>query len=216
MTDNWNAVDEFIVSALHEEDPVLQAAVDASLGAGLPDIRVSTTQAKMLHILARSIGAGRILEIGTLGGFSGIWLARALPTGGRLVTIEVNPAHASVAQANFTAAGVDDLIDLRVGPALDVLPIVAQDGLGPFDLTFIDADKPNNRAYMEWAVRLSRPGSMIVLDNVVRGGAVADPAEASGARAAIEWIGAVPELEATVLQTVGAKGYDGFAIALVK
>ena len=216
MTDHWDAVDEFVVGELHSADPALTAALKGSLAAGLPDIRVSTPQAKMLHLLARAIGAERILEIGTLGGFSGTWLARALPSHGRLVTIEVSPAHAAVAQVNFERAGVADRVDLRVGPALDVLPQVAAEDLGPFDLTFIDADKPNNSAYLEWAIRLSRSGALIVLDNVVRRGEVADPADNSGARAAIEWLGGSSDVDATVVQTVGSKGYDGFAIALVK
>ena len=196
-------------------DPALSAALEASGAAGLPDIQVSTPQAKMLHLLARAIGAERILEIGTLGGFSGIWLARALPVHGKLVTIEVSPDHATVAEANFARAGVADRTDVRVGPALDVLPTIAAEGHGPFDLTFIDADKPNNSAYLQWAVRLARPGALIVLDNVVRRGAVADPDDTSGSRAAIAWLGDSPDVDATVVQTVGSKGYDGFAIAVV-
>ena len=179
-------------------------------------IQVSAPQAKLLHLLARAVGAERILEVGTLAGYSAIWLARALPAGGRLVTIEVDPRHAEVARSNFSAAGVADTIDLRVGPALDVLPEIGAEGIGPFDLSFIDADKPNNAAYLEWAVRLSRPGSMIVLDNVVQQGAVANPADASGAAAAVRWLGQETSVDATVIQTVGTKGYDGFAIAIVR
>lgn len=215
MTDAWHAVDAFVEKTLHQDDPVLTDALEAGRRAGLPEIQVSAPQAKLLHLLARAVGAERVLEVGTLAGYSAIWLARALPAGGRLITIEVDPRHAEVARSNFTAAGLAATIDLRVGPALDVLPEIAAEGIGPFDLSFIDADKPNNAAYLEWAVRLSRPGSMIVLDNVVQQGAVADPTDASGAAAAVRWLGQQTAVDATVIQTVGTKGYDGFAIAIV-
>lgn len=214
----WEAVDDFVVATLHDDDPVLDAAVEAGRAAGLPEIQLSTPHAKLLHLLARMIGAEQILEIGTLAGYSGIWLARALQGGGRLVTIEVDPEHAAVARSNFEAAGVADRVDLRVGAALDVLAEIAGEGVGPFDLFFIDADKPNNSNYLEWAVKLSHPGSLIVLDNVVRRGALLDAipdANAAGAHDALVWLGAHPDLQATAIQTVGAKGYDGFAIAVV-
>jgi predicted O-methyltransferase YrrM len=212
------AVDGFVEQTLMEEDRVLDGVLERGRRAGLPQIQVSAPQAKLLHLLARAIGAERVLEVGTLAGYSGIWLARALPESGRLVTIEFNAAHAEVARANFEAAGVADKVDLRVGAALDVLPRLEAEGLGPFDLSFIDADKPNNTAYLEWATRLSRPGGVIVLDNVVRGGAVLDrdtDANAAGAHDAVAWLGANPGLDSTIIQTVGAKGYDGFAIAVV-
>jgi predicted O-methyltransferase YrrM len=213
----WKAVDEFVQATLHDDDPLLEAAVEAGRAAGLPEIHLSTPHAKLLHLLARIIGAERILEVGTLAGYSGIWLARALRPGGRLVTIEVDPGHAAVARSNFAAAGVADRVDLRVGAALEVLAELADEGAGPFDLSFIDADKPNNSNYLEWAVELSHPGSLIVLDNVVRGGAVLERADANaaGAHDAVQWLGAHSDLDSTVIQTVGAKGYDGFAIAVV-
>ena len=214
MSEIWAAVDGFIESSLHDDDPALEEALAASRDAGLPQIHVSTPQAKLLHLLARATGASRILEVGTLAGYSGIWLARALPDDGELVTIELDPEHAAVAQTNFERAGVASKIDLRVGPALEVLPTVE----GPFDLSFIDADKPNNANYLSWATRLSRPGAIVVLDNVVRGGAVLDrstDANAAGAADAVEWLAAEPGLDSTIIQTVGAKGYDGFAISVV-
>ena len=210
----WQAVDAFVEDTLHDADPALEAAVAAGREAGLPQIQVSAPQAKLLHFLAKLIGARRILEIGTLAGFSGIWLARALPDDGQLVTIELNPDYAEVAMSNFEAAGVADRVDLRVGAALDVLPQLD----GPFDLTFIDADKPNNAKYLEWATRLSRRGGVIVLDNVVRGGAVLDSAvdaNAAGAHGAVLFLAEQSNLDSTVIQTVGSKGYDGFAIAVV-
>lgn len=216
MSDTWTAVDGFVEETLHADDPALAEAMAASGAAGLPPIQLSAPLAKMLHLIASSIRAERILEIGTLGGYSGIWLARALPPAGRLVTIEVSRQHADVARSNFERADVADQVDLRVGAALDVLPVIEQEDAGPFDMTFIDADKSNNSAYLEWAVRLSRPGAVIVLDNVVRGGAVAAATDKSGARAAITWMGAQPRIDSTVVQTVGTKGYDGFAIAVVK
>ncbi|MEE8331577.1 MAG: O-methyltransferase [Acidimicrobiia bacterium] len=216
--DLWATVDGLIEETLLDDEPVLQEVLERGRQANLPQIQVSAPQAKLLYLLARAIRAERILEVGTLAGYSGIWLARALPEGGRLVTIEVDPGHAAVASANFVAAGVADKVLLRTGAALDVLAEIEAEGLGPFDLTFIDADKPNNSNYLEWATKLSRPGSVIVLDNVVRGGAVLDrevDANAAGAHDALAWLGDRPGLDSTVIQTVGSKGYDGFAISVV-
>ncbi len=216
----WKTVDEYVTGLLHGEDPALDRALAASLAAELPPIQVSAAQGKFLHLLARLHGSRRILEIGTLGGYSTIWLARALPSNGGLTTIELDPKHASVAAANLAAAGLSGLVDLRVGPALEILPALAADGLPPFDFVFIDADKPGNVAYLEWAVKLTRPGSVIILDNVVRSGDILDAdsedGRVQGSQAALEWLGRRPSLESTVLQTVGAKGYDGFAMVLVR
>jgi predicted O-methyltransferase YrrM len=217
VTETWAAVDRYISGLLVSSDSALDAALEASTAAGLPQINVTPSQGKLLHVLARMQGARRILEIGTLGGYSTIWLARALPEGGRLITLEADPRHAEVAGANLARAGLAEIVDVRLGPALDTLPgLVAE---GPFDLFFIDADKPNNPAYFSWAVRLSRPGSVIIVDNVVRGGAVADAdnddPRIQGSRRLFEVIAAEPRVTATTIQTVGVKGYDGFAIALV-
>jgi len=213
--ERWTAVDDYLTGALVPSDAALEAALDASDVAGLPREAVSTTQGKLLHLLARSIGAKSILEIGTLGGYSTIWLARALPTDGRLVTLEANATHAEVARSNIANAGLADIVTLHQGPALDSLATLA----GPFDMIFIDADKPSNPAYLEWAVKLSRPGTLIIGDNVVRDGAVTDPTSADpkvqGVRRFIELIAENPRLDATALQTVGSKGYDGFVLALV-
>jgi len=213
----WSAVDTFIGATVLASDPVLDAAVTASRKAGLPEIAVSPAQGALLNLLARLQGARRILEIGTLGGFSTIWLARALPAGGDLVTIEVDPRHAEVATANLARAGLGDVAQVRVGRALDVLPQLA-DG-APFDVVFIDADKPSNPDYFSWALRLTRPGSLIIVDNVVRGGAILDDTgtddAVQGSRRVLELIGAEPSVTGTVLQTVGVKGYDGLAFAVV-
>jgi predicted O-methyltransferase YrrM len=215
----WTAVDDYIDAALIPPDPVLEAALQASADAGLPDISVSPAQGKMLHLLALGQGARRILEIGTLGGYSTIWLARALPSGGRLITLEADPRHAEVARSNLANAGLADVCQVRVGPALDTLPLLHAAGDGPFDLIFIDADKPSYPDYLTWSVRLSRPGSMIVADNVVRDGEVIDAASTlpgvRGVRRFIEVLAAEPRVSATVIQTVGRKGYDGFALAVV-
>jgi predicted O-methyltransferase YrrM len=215
----WTAVDAYVAEQLIPPDAALDAALAANAAAGLPSIDVSPPQGKLLHLLARISGARRILEIGTLGGYSTIWLARALPADGRLVTLEFLPHHAETARRNVERAGLADRVEIRVGAAAETLPELAAEGAGPFDLVFIDADKPSNPIYLDWAVRLSRPGTLIVLDNVVRDGAVADgtstDANVLGSRAGLEFIGNHPSLEATALQTVGAKGYDGFAIALV-
>jgi predicted O-methyltransferase YrrM len=213
---DWEAVDRYFGDLLLPPDPPLEAALEASAAAGLPPHAVSPSQGKLLHLLARIHGAAAILEIGTLGGYSTIWLARALPPGGRLVTLESEPAYAQVAEQNIARAGLGDRVEVRVGPAGTALAAIDD---GPFDLTFIDADKRSNPEYLEHAVRLSRPGSLIVADNVVRSGAVADPASADpsvqGVRRFTELVAAHPRLTATAIQTVGEKGYDGFVLALV-
>lgn len=217
--ETWAAVDRYLVEALVHEDAALHRALQASDAAGLPPISVSAAHGKLLHLLARGMNARSILEIGTLGGYSTIWLARALSAGGRLVTLEADPKHADVARANVARARLGDVVEIRVGLALDTLPKLAAEGLGPFDLVFIDADKPNNPEYLRWALRLARRGTMIVVDNVIRKGAVADAASTDasvqGVRRMNEMIAADPRLAATAVQTVGSKGYDGFAIALV-
>jgi predicted O-methyltransferase YrrM len=218
--ERWSAVDDYLAAALLEPDAALEAALAASAAAGLPAIQVSPTQGKLLELLARIRGARRILEIGTLGGYSTIWLARALPDDGRLVTLEADPGHAQVARANLARAGFGDRVEVRVGKALDTLPGVEADRLGPFDLFFVDADKANIPEYMRWAMHLASPGAVIVVDNVVREGAVADADSGDeavdGARRLIDMLSVEPRLDATVIQTVGSKGYDGFALALVK
>jgi predicted O-methyltransferase YrrM len=215
----WDAVERHFDALLAPTDPALDAALAASAAAGLPSHAVTRSQGKLLQLLARMVGARAILEIGTLGGYSTIWLARALPPDGRLVTLEADPAHADVAQANLARAGLDGVVELRRGAALEALAALAAEQAGPFDLVFLDADKPNNLAYLEWALRLTRRGSLIVADNVVRDGAVADPKSTdpsvTGVRRMLERIAAEPCLEAAALQTVGSKGWDGFAIALV-
>jgi predicted O-methyltransferase YrrM len=217
--ERWSAVDSYIGENLVPADPVLEAALRASADAGLPPISVSPSQGKLLHLLARAQGARTILEIGTLGGYSAIWLARALPSGGRLITLEAEPRHAEVARANLARAGLADVAEVRVGQAQDTLPKLHAAGDGPFDLIFIDADKPGYPDYLPWSVRLSRPGSMIIADNVVRDGAVADSASTDvnvqGVRRFIEMLAAEPRVSATAIQTVGSKGYDGFTLALV-
>jgi predicted O-methyltransferase YrrM len=219
MSDLWTDVDEYVESLLVPSDPALEAALSSSEAAGLPSIQVSPAQGKFLHLLARSVRARSILEVGTLGGYSTIWLARALPSGGRLLSLEVNPRHAEVARQNLERAGVSDRADVLVAPALETLPRLAVEGRGPFDLTFIDADKPTTAEYFDWAVRLSHPGSAIVVDNVVRKGTVAreEGADASslGIRRFLARLRSDPRVSATVVQTVGRKGYDGFALALV-
>jgi predicted O-methyltransferase YrrM len=209
-------VDEFLDTTVVGDDPALSAAREASDAAGLPQIAVSTQQGKFLSLLAGAIKARRILEIGTLGGFSTIWLARGAGPDGRVLTLEYEPKHAEVARANIDRAGVGDRVEVVVGPALETLPTVTQ---GPFDLVFIDADKKNNAGYLEWAVKLTHSGSVIVVDNVIRDGAIlsSDPDEVVRAtRRTLELMGEHPELDTAVLQTVGAKHWDGFALALVK
>ncbi len=213
------AVDRYLNETLLPADAVLEAALAANAAAGLPEIDVAPNQGKFLHLLARLCGARRILEIGTLGGYSTIWLARALPHGGRLVTLEFEPKHARVAAANISRAGLAQVVEIRVGAALESLARLVEEGTEPFDMIFIDADKPNNPHYLEWAMKLSRTGTLIVLDNVIRDGEVADAAsrdeKAIGVRRCLEMIAAEPRLEATALQTVGSKGWDGFAMALM-
>ena len=216
----WTAVDRYISDTLIPADPVLEAALTASTKAGLPPIAVAPNQGKWLMILAQAIGARSILEMGSLGGYSTIWLARALPADGRLITLEADPRHAEVARANIARAGLADKVELRLGKALDTLPEIAAEGLGPFDFIFIDADKGNYPGYLEWAVKLSRPGTVIIGDNVVRDGDVIDASNTDpavqGVRRMNEIIAAHPRLTATAIQTVGSKGYDGFMIAIVK
>ena len=215
VTETWERVDEYVAGRLIEPDPALAAALADSAAAGLPPIAVSAPQGKFLRLLARIHGARSVLEIGTLGGYSTIWLAGALPADGRLVSLEVSPEHAEVARKNVARAGFSDLVEILVGPALDTLPTLT----GPYDLVFIDADKRNNPGYVREAVRLTRPGGVIVVDNVVRDGRVVDLADTDpdvvGTRAAYDVLAAEPRLDATALQTVGGKGYDGFAIAVV-
>jgi len=216
---NWAEVDHYIAGLFIADDAALDAALKASKAAGLPAIEVSPPQGKLLMLLARSIGARRILEIGTLGGYSTIWLARALPEGGRLVTLEADPKHADDARGNIERAGFGSVVEVRTGKALDTLPAIEAEKGGPFDLIFIDADKPNNPGYFVWALKLARPGSLIVTDNVVRHGAVVDKSSADpnvrGVRNFMEIVAAEKRVVATAIQTVGVKGHDGFAIALV-
>jgi predicted O-methyltransferase YrrM len=218
MLEEWTAVDGYITDSLLPPDPALESALRASAAAGLPSINVSPAQGKFLMLLARIHGAKSILEIGTLGGYSAIWLARALPAGGRLVSLEVNPDYAKLARDNVTRAGLGHAVDIRVGRAIDTLPKLAAEG--PFDLFFIDADKQSNPDYFAWAMRLARPGSVIVVDNVVRDGKVIDGASSDagvqGTRRLFEAVAAEKRVTATAIQTVGIKGYDGFAIALVE
>jgi len=215
----WTAVEEYIAGQLIPPDPALESARDANAAAGMPAIDVTAAEGKFLHLLARMAGARRILEIGTLGGYSTIWLARALPEDGRLITLELEPKHAEIAQANLERAEVAGRVEIRIGPALESLEKLGKNGTQPFDLIFIDADKSNNANYLKWALRLSRPGSIIIVDNVVRDGRIVnagdDDRDIQGSRRLFEAIAAEPRLIATALQTVGSKGYDGFAIAQV-
>jgi predicted O-methyltransferase YrrM len=215
----WTLVDQYITELFIPNDPVLEATLKASEAAGLPPHQVSANEGKLLMLLAQMQGARSILEIGTLGGYSTIWLARALPADGHLITLEADPRHADVARSNITHAGFGDRLEVRVGPALESLPQLSEADGVPFDLIFIDADKPNNPDYLLWALKLSRRGSVIIADNVVRGGNVidADSSDASvqGIRRFSNLLAAEPRVSATAIQTVGSKGYDGFAIALV-
>jgi predicted O-methyltransferase YrrM len=217
--ETWIAVDEYVTSLLAPSDDALDAALRAGEAAGLPQIQVSPPQGKLLYLLAKSIGASSILEFGTLAGYSTIWLGRALPADGRLITLEANPAYAEVATASIAAAGLGSAVGVRVGPALDQLPQLEADGVGPFDLTFIDADKVHTPQYFAWALEHSRPGSLIVADNVVRDGRLADLSDDEPAIAAQrsfhEQLAAEPRVEATTIQTVGGKGYDGFSLIRV-
>ncbi len=216
----WTAVDDYITGALHGPDEALDAALAASAAAGLPAIAVSPAQGKLLNLLARMMKARRILEFGTLGGYSTIWLARALPPDGRLITLEYERTHAEVARTNIARAALTDLVEVRIGKALDTLPQLAEDLDGElFDLVFIDADKPHNADYFAWSVRLTRPGGVIIVDNVVRDAKVLDEQsedpDVQGVRRLNDVMAADPSVSATAIQTVGAKGYDGFAIAVV-
>jgi predicted O-methyltransferase YrrM len=215
----WTAVDGYFTDALLPDDPVLDEVLRAADEAGLPPIGVSAPQGMLLHLLVRMQHARAVLEIGTLAGYSAIWMARALQPGGRLVTLEVDPRHAEVATANFERAGVSGVVDLRLGKALETLPALEAEGAGPFDLVFIDADKRNNADYLEWAIRLARAGSVIVVDNVVRDGEVVDEDSEDpgvvGTRRLIETMGKEARIASTAIQTVGTKGYDGFALAVV-
>ncbi len=215
----WTAVDGYIADHLLGEDQALAATLAANAEAGLPDIDVSPAQGKMLHLLARMAGAKRILEIGTLGGYSTICLARALPADGRLVTLEIDPHHAEVAWRNVNRAGLGDRVDIRIGMAIDTLDAMIEENEAPFDLVFIDADKPSNVDYLESAIAMSRPGTTIIVDNVIREGQVLDPESDDprviGTRALFEAVAAEPRLSATAVQTVGSKKWDGFLLAIV-
>ena len=217
--DRWTAVDRYLADRLLKPDAALDAALEASAAAGLPAHGVSPTQGRLLELLARVRGARAILEIGTLGGYSTIWLGRALPPDGRLVTLEANPHYAEVARANIARAGLASVVDVRLGAALETLPRVAAERAGPFDLTFIDADKSNIPSYFEWALKLAAPGGLIVVDNVIRDGAVVDDASTDpsvkGVRRLNELLRAEPRVSATTIQTVGARGYDGFTLAML-
>jgi predicted O-methyltransferase YrrM len=213
--DSWREVDAYLTRTLVDQDDALIRAVEDQDAAGLPSIEVAPVNAKLLHLLARMVGARRVLEIGTLGGYSTIWLARALPVGGRVTTIEAEPANAEIARRNLDRAGVGDRVDIRIGRAADVLPTLE----GPYDLVFIDADKESNTIYLDAAARLGRIGGVVVVDNVVRSGRVADPAatdsQVEGVRRGLEMLAADPRFDATALQTLDAKGWDGIALALL-
>ena len=221
MTDTtWSSVDDYLASKLIAPDSALDAALSASAAAALPAIAVSPLQGRLLELIARSTGARKVLEIGTLGGYSTICLARGVGRDGRVVTLEYEPRHAEVARASIAAAGLLDVVDVRVGRALDLLPGISDDGTGPFDLVFIDADKASNADYLDWSIRLAHPGTVIIVDNVIRGGAVADPTQlspdAQGNRRMFDAIEADDRVDATAIQTVGSKGYDGFVYAVVR
>jgi predicted O-methyltransferase YrrM len=220
MTDElWTSVDNYISGLFVPSDPALDEALAASAAAGLPAINVAPNQGKLLMVLAQVCGAKRILEIGTLGGYSTIWLARALPRGGRLITLEYEPKHADVARANIARAGLADVVEIKVGRAVDSLKALASEGAPPFDFVFIDADKPGYVDYLEWSLKLTRRGSLIVADNVVRKGAIVDAKssdpDVQGMRRFNERLAAERRVNATEVQTVGVKGYDGLAVAVV-
>jgi len=215
----WDAVDRYFVDLFGLDDPVLEETLRSSLAAGLPEIQVSALQGRLLQLLAQLQGARQILEIGTLGGYSSIWLARALPSGGRLITLELEPRHAEVARANIERAGLTERVEVRVGRAVDRLAQLVAEGVGPFDLVFIDADKESYPEYLTWALRLSRPGTLLVADNVIRNGTIVDAhhpdPRVQGVRRFLQMMAAEPRLRAAPLQMVGSKGYDGWAIARV-
>lgn len=216
----FTKVDSYLADQLLPADEPLREALKANAKADLPSIDVSPTQGKLLHLLARMSGAKRILEVGTLGGYSTICLARALPEDGVLITLELSPKHAEVASANIRRAGLSHLVDLRIGPAAESLARLVAEKAEPFDFIFLDADKPNNPVYLDWAVKLSRPGTVIIGDNVIREGAIIDDKDTDpnviGTRLFLEKLGSHPLLDATAIQTVGSKGHDGFAVAIVK
>ena len=218
--ERWTAADQYFAERLLEADPALDDALAARAAAGLPPHQVTPAEGRLLHILARAAGARRILEIGTLGGYSTICLARALPPrDGRLVTLELSEHHAAVARRNIDRAGLAGLVDVIVGPAIETLPRLAAEARGPFDLIFLDADKAGSADYFEWSLKMSRPGTVIIFDNVVREGAVTDPdttdPSVQGIQRLMDMLSAEPRIAATAIQTVGAKGWDGFAVALV-
>lgn len=217
--DQWNAVDQYLEQSFGLSDRVLDAAVEASRTAGMPQIQVAPNQGRLLQLLALSNESRRILEIGTLAGYSTLWLARALPPGGRLVTLELDPKHAAVATENLGRAGITDLVEVRVGPAMDTLRRLVEEGEEPFDFVFVDADKAGMPAYFEWSLKLAAPGALLVFDNVVRDGAVVDPASTDpsvvGVRRLNELLAAEPRVLATTIQTVGVKGWDGFTLVRV-
>jgi len=216
----WTKVDRYLANALLPEDLILEEVLKSSEAADIPSIQVSALQGKLLMLLVQAQGARRILEIGTLAGYSTIWLARGLPDGGRIVTLEADAHHAQIAQSNIAKAGYANKVELRLGRALKTLPILANERIGPFDFVFIDADKKHIPEYFDWSLKLSRPGSLIVVDNVVRDGQVVDlanrEANIAGVRSFLERVGQDPRVEATAMQTVGMKGHDGFAVVRVK
>ncbi len=218
--DQWAAVDHYFESLFIPSDPILSSALDSSAAAELPSIQVSPNQGNLLHVLARTMNARRILEIGTLGGYSTIWLARALPSDGHLISLELDPKHAAVAQQNLDRAGVSSQVEIRIGRAVDSLEKLHAEQPAPFDLVFIDADKQSSKEYVDWSLRLTRPGSLIILDNVIRKGEVINAASTDdrvhGIRRALAAMASEPRLVCTGVQTVGSKGYDGFALAWVK
>ncbi|WP_223635901.1 O-methyltransferase [Corallococcus sp. EGB] len=217
--EQWTQVDRYITDHMVAPDAMLEAALEASAKAGLPAINVAPNQGKLLMLLARMHGAKRILEVGTLGAYSTLWLARALPPGGRIITLEAVPKHAEVARENIARAGLSGVVEVRLGNAVDTLAQLEEEGQEPFDLTFIDADKVRTAEYFAWALKLSRQGSVIITDNVVRKGGIVDAASADaniqGMRRFFEAVAAEPRVSATAVQTVGSKGYDGFSLALV-
>ena len=219
IQDQWNAVDKYFSELFAPADPALDAALQATSDAGMPLINVAPNQGKLLYLLARAHGARRILEIGTLAGYSTIWLARALAPGGQVITLEIDPRHAEVARANLARAGLADVVEVQLGSAHTRLPQLIENGAGPFDMVFIDADKPSTPDYLAWVLQLTRPGSLILIDNVVRDGAISDPASSDasvlGVQRALAMLADDPRIVATALQTVGSKGYDGLAFALV-
>lgn len=217
--ETWIAVENYICENLVPSDSALDAALESSTTAGLPAINVSPNMGKLLQIFAKTVNARNILEVGTLGAYSTIWLARALPAGGRLITLEADPKHAEIARANIARANLSNVVEIRLGKAIDTLPKIAAEKLGPFDLIFIDADKPSNTDYFQWAIKLARLGSLIIVDNVVRDGNVVDANSTDdsvkGVRRLNDYLKTESRVSVTEMQTVGSKGYDGFALALV-